>query len=65
MRRRQEGSSGFVLEFNGPRREINSSEGNPLDPEASRRGASRRRCLHYFNGVRERYTPEARERAES
>lgn len=33
----EERAFGFCFEFNGPRRGINSLEGNPLDPGASRR----------------------------
>lgn len=45
---------GFCFEFNGPPTRSKFLGRKPFGPRSvtRRRGASRRRCLHYFNGVR-------------
>lgn len=60
-RNRRRLQEGFVLSLTASRRGINSLEGNPLDPRSvtTPSRASRRRCLHYFNGVRALYAGSA------
>lgn len=54
-----EGSAGFCFEFNGPRRGVNSLEGNPLDPRSVM--SAERAVVGVFITLMEceRYTPEA------